>query len=122
MRVLILGGTGFIGPHIVRRLTAYGHQATIFRRGSGLADSADGVLIIVGDRNRLEASTKEFGDLRPDGVVDAIAYTEEQAKSLLRAFPGIAKRMRNAFSLRSEPFANETSLPFCCRQKFESLK
>jgi nucleoside-diphosphate-sugar epimerase len=91
MRVLILGGTGFIGPHIVRRLMAHGHEVTIFRRGSGLADLPDGAGVIVGDRNRLQASAKEFGDLRPDVVVDAIAFTEEQAKGL-RAFHGIAKR------------------------------
>ena len=93
MRVLILGGTGFIGPHIVRRLMAHGHQVTIFRRGSGLADLPDGAGVIVGDRNRLQASAKEFGDLRPDVVVDVIAFTEEQAKGLGRAFNGIAKRV-----------------------------
>ena len=91
MRVLILGGTGFIGPHIVRRLMAHGHEATTFRRGSGLAGLPDGVGVIVGDRNRLEASAKAFGDLRPEVVVDVIAFTEEQAKGL-RAFHGIAKR------------------------------
>jgi nucleoside-diphosphate-sugar epimerase len=93
MRVLILGGTGFIGPHLVRRLIAHGHQVTIFRRGSGLADVPDGVAVIAGDRNRLQASAKEFGDLRPDVVVDAIAFTEEQAKGLWPAFHGIAKRL-----------------------------
>ena len=33
MRVLILGGTGFIGPHQVRYALARGHQVTIFNRG-----------------------------------------------------------------------------------------
>jgi nucleoside-diphosphate-sugar epimerase len=93
MPALILGGTGFIGPHIVWRLMAHGHQITIFRRGSGLADLPGGVGVIVGDRNRLAASAKEFGDLRPDVVVDAIAFTEEQAKGLGCAFHGIAKRI-----------------------------
>ena len=53
----------------------------------------DGVGVIVGDRNRLEASAREFGDLRPEVVVDAIAFTEEQAKGLMSAFSGIAKRI-----------------------------
>jgi len=93
MRVLVLGGTGFIGPHIVRRLIAQGHQVTVLRRGSGLAELPDGVGVIVGDRNRLEASAREFGDLRPDVVVDVIAFTEAQAKGLMGAFRGIAKRI-----------------------------
>ena len=33
MRLLILGGTGFIGPHQVRYALARGHHVTIFNRG-----------------------------------------------------------------------------------------
>ena len=33
LRVLILGGTGFIGPHQVRYALARGHQVTLFNRG-----------------------------------------------------------------------------------------
>ena len=33
MRLLILGGTGFIGPHQVRYALARGHQVTVFNRG-----------------------------------------------------------------------------------------
>jgi nucleoside-diphosphate-sugar epimerase len=91
MRVLILGGSGFIGPHIVRRLFAHGHEVTVFRRGA--ADLSDSVHIITGDRNRLGASAGAFRDLRPDVVVDVIAFNEEQAKSLGNAFNGIAKRL-----------------------------
>ena len=31
--VLIIGGTGFLGPHTVRRLQARGHTVTLFNRG-----------------------------------------------------------------------------------------
>lgn len=53
----------------------------------------DGIGVVVGDRNRLEASAGEFGDLHPDVVVNVIAFTEEQAKGLMSAFCGIAKRI-----------------------------
>jgi len=33
LRILILGGTGFIGPHEVRYALARGHQVTLFNRG-----------------------------------------------------------------------------------------
>ena len=33
MRVLIIGGTRFIGPEVVRQLHALGHQVTVFHRG-----------------------------------------------------------------------------------------
>jgi 2'-hydroxyisoflavone reductase len=32
-RILILGGTGFIGPHLVRHALARGHTVTLFNRG-----------------------------------------------------------------------------------------
>ncbi|MEJ2205673.1 MAG: twin-arginine translocation signal domain-containing protein, partial [Gemmatimonadota bacterium] len=33
LRILILGGTGFIGPHQVRYALARGHTVTLFNRG-----------------------------------------------------------------------------------------
>lgn len=33
LKVLILGGTGFLGPHTVRRLRERGHTVTLFNRG-----------------------------------------------------------------------------------------
>lgn len=50
MRILVLGGTGFIGPHIVRHLIARGHQVTIFTRGRRDADLPPGIERLVGDR------------------------------------------------------------------------
>ncbi|HSL70145.1 MAG TPA: NAD-dependent epimerase/dehydratase family protein, partial [Longimicrobiales bacterium] len=32
-KILVLGGTGFIGPHEVRYALERGHQVTIFNRG-----------------------------------------------------------------------------------------
>jgi len=50
-RFLILGGTGFIGPHTVRYAMERGHEVTIFTRGRADADLPDGVERLVGDRN-----------------------------------------------------------------------
>ncbi|MFB3113098.1 MAG: NAD-dependent epimerase/dehydratase family protein, partial [Gemmatimonadales bacterium] len=33
LRILFIGGTGFIGPHMVRRALARGHTVTLFNRG-----------------------------------------------------------------------------------------
>jgi 2'-hydroxyisoflavone reductase len=50
-RLLILGGTGFIGPHTVRYAVERGHEVTIFTRGRSEADLPAGVEQLVGDRN-----------------------------------------------------------------------
>ncbi|MDX1395206.1 MAG: NAD-dependent epimerase/dehydratase family protein [Gemmatimonadota bacterium] len=49
-RMLILGGTGFIGPHMVRYAVERGHEVSIFTRGRSEADIPD-VEQLVGDRN-----------------------------------------------------------------------
>ena len=51
MRILILGGTGFIGPHEVRYALSRGHQVTIFNRGRQKEDWPGPVEELLGDRN-----------------------------------------------------------------------
>lgn len=49
-RLLILGGTGFIGPHMVRHAVERGHEVTIFTRGRARADLPE-VEHLIGDRD-----------------------------------------------------------------------
>ena len=51
LRLLILGGTGFTGPHQVRYAVERGHQVTVFNRGRRQAELPAGVEELVGDRN-----------------------------------------------------------------------
>ena len=48
--ILVLGGTGFIGPHMVRYAVERGHTVSIFTRGRSDADLPPGVERLVGDR------------------------------------------------------------------------
>src|SRR3982751_1452445 len=49
--LLILGGTGFIGPHLVRHAVARGHRVTTFTRGRRDAELPPSVTRLVGDRD-----------------------------------------------------------------------
>jgi 2'-hydroxyisoflavone reductase len=49
--ILVLGGTGFIGPHLVRYAAARGHRVTIFTRGRRDAELPSNVVRLIGDRN-----------------------------------------------------------------------
>jgi len=51
LRILILGGTGFIGPHEVRYALSRGHQVTIFNRGRQKEAWPGHVEELIGDRN-----------------------------------------------------------------------
>ncbi len=51
MDILILGGTGFIGPHLVRATVERGHNVSVFNRGRSNHRLPDGVETLIGDRN-----------------------------------------------------------------------
>ncbi len=51
LRILILGGTGFIGPHMVRYAQSRGHTITLFNRGRTNTDLFPEVEKLVGDRD-----------------------------------------------------------------------
>jgi len=42
MKILITGGTGFLGSHLARRLAAGGHTVTVFRRASSKTNALEG--------------------------------------------------------------------------------
>src|SRR3954462_12328215 len=65
--ILVLGGTGFIGPHLVRHAVARGHRLSIFTRGRHDADLPASVIRLQGDRNGQLDSLK---GKRWDAVID----------------------------------------------------
>ena len=93
MKILIIGGTRFIGPHVVRALVKSGHQVCVFHRGQSTADLPPGVESTLGDRRELPNFTDQFKGISPEVVIDMIAYTKEDALSLLRSIKGFVKRV-----------------------------
>tara|TARA_R110002049_G_scaffold115854_8_gene268069 strand:- start:4215 stop:5318 length:1104 start_codon:yes stop_codon:yes gene_type:complete len=51
LRLLVLGGTGFIGPHEINYALARGHQVTMFNRGKTAPGMFPNVEALIGDRN-----------------------------------------------------------------------
>ena len=51
LRILILGGTNFIGPHQVRAAVERGHEVTLFNRGITNPDLFPDLETLIGDRN-----------------------------------------------------------------------
>jgi 2'-hydroxyisoflavone reductase len=71
LRILILGGTGFLGPHTVRAAQARGHQLTLFNRGKTNPQLFPDVEKLVGDRYEDISALK---GRQWDAVVDDLAY------------------------------------------------
>jgi nucleoside-diphosphate-sugar epimerase len=93
MQILIIGGTGFIGPQVARQLTASGHQVTVLHRGRSVANLPRETKILRGNRQDLRSMAKEFKQLAPDVVIDLICYNEAEATGLMQAFSGRARRV-----------------------------
>lgn len=93
MRVLVIGGTNFIGPHVVRRLVELGHEVTVFHRGTTEAELPPETKQKRGDRRRLEDHTEELQRHAPEIVLDMIPMNEHDARSVMRVFRGIAQRV-----------------------------
>ena len=79
MRVLVLGGTGLLGPHVVRGLLQRGHRVwTLTRRGlPALTEVA-----LTGDRRDPRALASAIGTARPDLLIDMIPFVPADAAGL----------------------------------------
>lgn len=77
MKILVLGGTGFLGPHFVEAARANGHQLTLFNRGKSNPTRFSGeefkdIEQLRGDR-KTDLAVLE-GERRWDAVLDTSAY------------------------------------------------
>src|SRR5262245_58333482 len=87
LRLLILGGTGFIGPHLVRHAVARGHRVTIFTRGRHDAELPSSVVRLQGDRNgQLDALKGKTWD----AVVDDSATNPDWVRQSTELLKGAA--------------------------------
>jgi 2'-hydroxyisoflavone reductase len=77
LKVLILGGTGLIGPHLVRELSARGHQLTLLNRGKRNPGMFPNIETLLGDRN---GPLDVLQGREWDVVVDNSGYLPAQVK------------------------------------------
>ena len=100
MRVLVIGGSGFIGPHIVHALENAGHDVTVFHRGTSQSQVASHKSQVVshksqvlGDRRHLADYAGQLRALKPDVVVDVILSSGRPARELVEVFRGATSRV-----------------------------
>src|ERR1043165_7051601 len=91
MKILLIGGSGFIGPPTITVLQKGGHNLTVFHRGKTPAPA--GVEEILGDRRFLQDHQPEFRQQKFDVVVDFVLSSGRQAQQLMDTFRGIAGRV-----------------------------
>ncbi|OLC23118.1 MAG: hypothetical protein AUG06_02995 [Actinobacteria bacterium 13_1_20CM_2_65_11] len=88
MRIVVLGGTRFIGRAIVEELAGEGHDVLVVHRGRLEPDDMPPVAHLHCDRTELAAHHAELAAFEPDAAVDCRALTREDARAALEALPG----------------------------------
>jgi nucleoside-diphosphate-sugar epimerase len=91
MRILIIGGTNFMGPFVVQSLHAQGHDVTVFHRSQITTNLPDWVKEILGDRRTFPLETLQ--GTNPEVVLDMIPFIEQDGRDVMRAFKGVAHRV-----------------------------
>jgi 2'-hydroxyisoflavone reductase len=82
LRILILGGTGFIGPHFVRAALSKGHHVAVFNRGNNCDGLPPHIELLRGDRDSDDLAAIEGRDW--DAVLEMAAYRPNWVRSLGR--------------------------------------
>jgi 2'-hydroxyisoflavone reductase len=88
MKILIIGGTIFLGKHLVTSALSKGHQVTIFNRGIHNPDLFPEVERIRGDRNK---DLDKLNGKKWDAVIDTCGY-----------IPGIVRKSAEALKNSTE--------------------
>lgn len=83
MRVLVIGGTIFIGRRAVRMLKDAGHDVAVLHRGTHEPEDLADLVHIHGDRNELGAVKADIENFAPDVVWDNMAMFKKDAEAVV---------------------------------------
>jgi len=89
MKILIIGGTRFLGRHVVHSALARGHEVTLFNRGLTNPDLFPQVETILGDR---EKDLAELLGHEWDAVIDTCGYVPRIVRLSAESLEGSVNR------------------------------
>ncbi len=93
MRILVIGGTGFIGPWVVTDLIRRDNEVAVFHRGRTANVLPSSVRDIIGDRRTIADAAAHIRAFKPDVVIDVILSSGKQARDIMDIVRGVARRI-----------------------------
>src|SRR4051794_27081985 len=88
MRLLVLGGTHFLGRHVATAALERGHDVATFTRGVS-GEPPDGARALHGDRDDPDALPAALDGWTPELVVDTSCQTRAAARNAAAALAGV---------------------------------
>jgi nucleoside-diphosphate-sugar epimerase len=85
VRILVLGGTRFIGRALVLELLGCGHEVAVVHRGKHEGELPAEVVHIHTERSQLPGRREELAGFAPDPAIDLSAMTAADAEALVGA-------------------------------------
>ena len=112
LNILILGGTGFIGPHMVREALRRGHEVSLFNRGRTNNQLFPDLKLYKGDRNN-GLQSLEGG--KWDVVVDNSGYVPRQVEDSARLLSSLVSHYLyvstiSVYDISAAPITEESPL------------
>ena len=89
MKILLIGGTKFLGRHLVVAAQARQHDVTIFHRGNHSSAGLEGVEEIYGDRND---DLSQLQRRNWDAVIDTCGYLPQTVRASAEALRNAARQ------------------------------
>ncbi|MBX0358537.1 SDR family oxidoreductase [Halobacillus sp. Nhm2S1] len=91
MKLLVIGGTKFLGRHIVESALDEGHEVTLFHRGKTNPGLFEEVTNIFGDREKRE-DLEKLGEQKWDAVIDTCGYKPSTVSKSLDVLAACTKK------------------------------
>ncbi|MFC7670303.1 hypothetical protein ACFQT0_25275 [Hymenobacter humi] len=89
MKLLLIGGTKFLGRHLVGAAQARQHDVTIFHRGHHSSAGLEGIEEIRGDRNE---DLSQLQGRQWDAIIDTCGYLPQTVKAAAEALRNAARQ------------------------------
>lgn len=109
MKILILGGTGFISSRLVTKLLSAGNEVHLFNRGRSKSASQK-VRVLNGNRRNLNDLTSAASN-KYDIIYDFIAYEPEDTINAVKAFKNKTSRFIHCSTISVYMISKEVTIP-----------
>lgn len=113
MKILMIGGTGFISSYTVRELLKDNHDVTVLTRGHSELEifSREDVNFVIGDRNDKSFLSKLALENQYDVLIDMIAYLPKDSEMIVDVFSNKIPRLIHMSTVSVYMVSNEPKNP-----------